>query len=103
MLRNSFKASHTNRVQPTDKKTFNAVIRAIEVIGEAIGEATKLSCQRSEQIYRCSVEGNGGNARQGYSFLFRRGPGGGLVAKERIPAIKPMIEQILRDLEEKEE
>ena len=49
-----------------DDKTIFAVIRAIEIIGEAV----KNIPEDIERIPRNSLEGNGWNERQGYSWIF---------------------------------
>jgi uncharacterized protein with HEPN domain len=78
-----------------DKKTFNAVVRAIEVIGEATknvpasvrNKYTAVPWKRDKVIHL-------------YFGVDREAVW--LVVKERIPVIKPIIEQVFRDLEEQE-
>jgi uncharacterized protein with HEPN domain len=75
-----------------DKKTFNAVVRAIEVIGEATNKYSAVPWKEMAGMRDKVIHLYFGVDREAVW----------LVAKERIPVIKPIIEQVLRDLEEQE-
>lgn len=81
----------------TDKKTTNAVLRSIEVIGEA---AKNVPDGVRGQYPRVPWKEMAGMRDKVIHFYF------GvdkeivwLVVTERIPALRPLMEQILRDLE----
>jgi uncharacterized protein with HEPN domain len=83
-----------------DKKTFNAVVRAIEVIGEATKNVPASVRNKYTAVPWKEMAGMRDKVIHLYFGVDREAVW--LVAKERIPVIKPIIEQVLRDLEEQE-
>ena len=80
-----------------DKKTFNAVVRAIEVIGEA---AKNVPASIRDKYPTVPWKEMGAMRDKVIHFYFGvNREAVWLAVKERIPAIKPVIEQILRELE----
>ena len=80
-----------------DKKTFNAVVRAIEVIGEATKHVPENV--RSKYAAVPWKEMAGMRDKVIHFYFGVNWELVWLVVKERIPAIRPLLEQILRDLE----
>ena len=79
-----------------DKKTFNAVARAIEVIGEAAKNIPDSVRSRYPAVPWKEMAGMRDKVIHFYFGVDREAVW--LVAKERIPTIRPLIEQILQDL-----
>lgn len=81
-----------------DKKTLNAVLRSIEVIGEAAKNIPEDVRSRYPHIPWREMAGMRDKV---IHFYFGVNPETvWLVVAERIPELRPQIEQILRDLEE---
>lgn len=80
-----------------DKKTFNAVVRSIEVIGEAAKHVPEGVRSKYPAVPWKEMSGMRDKVIHFYFGVDREAVW--LVAKERIPAIKPLIEHTLQDLE----
>lgn len=80
-----------------DKKTFNAVVRAIEVIGEAAKNVPDSVRSNYPAVPWKEMAGMRDKVIHFYFGVDREAVW--LAVKDRIPAIKPLVEQILRDLE----
>ena len=79
-----------------DLKTQFAVIRALEIIGEA---TKNIPYEVTWKISFCSLERPGRNTGQIDPLLFRSESGSGLVIfKEGIPEAKPEIKHILDEM-----
>ena len=83
----------------SDKKTFNAVVRSIEVIGEATKSIPESVRGRYPDIPWKEMAGMRDKLIHFYFGVDREAVW--LTVKERIPAIRPIFELILRDLENK--
>ena len=83
----------------TDKKTFNAVVRSIEVIGEATKHVPESVRSKYPAVPWKEMAGMRDKVIHFYFGVDREAVW--LVAKERIPTLMPLIEQILRDLKAK--
>ena len=83
----------------SDKKTFNAVVRSIEVIGEATKNIPQSICSRYHDIPWKEMAGMRDKLIHFYFGVDREAVW--LTVKERIPAIRPIFQLILRDLENK--
>lgn len=81
----------------TDKKTWNAVLRSIEVIGEATKNIPDDVRASYPQVPWKEMAGMRDKVIHFYFGVDREVVW--LVVKERIPALRPSIEQILGDLE----
>lgn len=79
-----------------DKKTFNAVVRAIEVIGEAAKNVPPTIRARYPAIPWKEMAGMRDKVTHFYFGVDREAIW--IAVKERIPSLKPTIEQILKDL-----
>jgi uncharacterized protein with HEPN domain len=79
-----------------DKKTFNAVVRAIEVIGEAAKNVPPTIRTRYPTIPWKEMAGMRDKVTHFYFGV--DGEAIWIAVKERIPSLKPTIEQILKDL-----
>lgn len=82
-----------------DKKTFNAVVRAIEVIGEAAKNIPDSIRSKYPAVPWKEMAGMRDKVIHSYFGVDLEAVW--LVVKERIPSLKPLIEEILRDLEAK--
>jgi uncharacterized protein with HEPN domain len=80
----------------SDKKTLNAVVRSIEVIGEAAKKVPDEIRVKYPSVPWREMAGMRDKLIHFYFGVDREAVW--LVVKERIPALKPLIEQILRDL-----
>ena len=80
----------------SDKKTLNAVVRAIEVIGEAAKRVPDEIRRKYPSIPWKEMAGMRDKLIHFYFGVDREAVW--LVVKERIPGLKPLIEQILQDL-----
>ena len=80
----------------SDKKTLNAVVRSIEVIGEAAKKVPDEIRVKYPSVPWREMAGMRDKLIHFYFSVDREAVW--LVVKERIPALKPLIEQILRDL-----
>lgn len=80
-----------------DKKTFNAVVRAIEVIGEAAKKIPPTVRGKYPSVPWKEMAGMRDKVIHFYFGVDKEAVW--LVVKERIPALKPVMEQILRDTE----
>jgi uncharacterized protein with HEPN domain len=80
----------------SDKKTLNAVLRSIEVIGEAAKKAPVEIRTKYPSVPWKEMAGVRDKIIHFYFGVDREAVW--LVVKERIPSLKPLIEQILRDL-----
>ena len=90
-----FVAGMTYEQFTNDKKTFNAVIRSLEVIGEAAKNITDSLRERYPDIPWKEMAGMRDKV---IHFYFGVDPEAvWLVVKERVPAIAPRIEQMLKD------
>jgi uncharacterized protein with HEPN domain len=81
----------------SDKKTFNAVVRSIEVIGEATKSIPDSVRSRYPDIPWKEMAGMRDKLIHFYFGVDREAVW--LTVKERIPAIRPIFELILRDLD----
>ncbi len=81
-----------------DKKTFNAVVRAIEVIGEAVKHVPDSVRSRYPAIPWKEMAGMRDKVVHFYFGVDREAVW--LVVTARIPTLKPLIEQSLQDLEQ---
>jgi uncharacterized protein with HEPN domain len=79
-----------------DKKTFNAVVRVIEVIGEAAKNVPPTIRARYPAIPWKEMAGMRDKVTHFYFGVDREAIW--IAVKERIPPLKPTIEQILKDL-----
>ena len=79
-----------------DKKTFNAVLRSIEVIGEAAKNVPAVIRDKYPTVPWKEMGAMRDKVIHFYFGVNREAVW--LAVKERIPAIKPVIEQILREL-----
>jgi len=80
-----------------DKKTFNAVVRAIEVIGEAAKHVPAEVRDRHPAVPWKEMAGMRDKVSHFYWGVDRETVW--LVVKERLSELKPLIEEVLRDLE----
>jgi uncharacterized protein with HEPN domain len=85
----------------SDKKTFNAVVRCIEVIGEAAKHVPASIRSKYPTVPWKEMAGMRDKVIHFYFGVDREAVW--LAVKERIPALKPVIQQILQDLETQEE
>ena len=83
-----------------DKRTVNAVLRSIEIIGEATKNVPEDVRARYPQIPWREMAGMRDKVIHFYFGVDKEIVW--LVAKERIPILQPLIEQILRDVEARE-
>ncbi len=79
-----------------DKKTFNAVVRAIEVIGEAAKNVPATIRTQYPAIPWKEMAGMRDKVTHFYFGVDREAIW--IAVKERIPSLIPTIEQILKDL-----
>ena len=84
-----------------DKKTVNAVLRSIEVIGEAAKNVPEHVRAQYPQVPWKEMAGMRDKVIHSYFGVDREIVW--LVVTERVPALRPLIEQIVRDLEAQEE
>ena len=82
-----------------DKRTFNAVVRSLEVIGEAAKNVPDEIRAKYPLVPWKEMAGMRDKVIH-LSFGVDR-EAVWIAVKDRIPAIKPLIEQILKDLEKK--
>jgi uncharacterized protein with HEPN domain len=82
-----------------DKKTFNAVVRSVEVIGEATKNVPDSVRDRYPAVPWKEMAGMRDKVAHFYFGVDREAVW--LAVKERIPAIQPLIAQILQDLEQR--
>ena len=80
----------------SDKKTFNAVLRSVEVIGEAAKKVPDEIRAKYPSVPWKEMAGMRDKLIHFYFGVDREAVW--LVVKERIPALAPLIEQILQDL-----
>lgn len=85
----------------SDKKTFNAVVRAIEVIGEAVKNIPAEVRSKYPDLPWREMAGMRDKLTHFYFGVDKEAVW--LAVKERIPTIKPSFEHILRDLERENE
>jgi uncharacterized protein with HEPN domain len=83
-----------------DKRTVNAVLRSIEVIGEATKNVPDDIRASYPKIPWKEMAGMRDKVIHFYFGVNKEAVW--LVVKERIPALRPLIEQILQDLKSKE-
>ncbi len=81
-----------------DKKTANAVLRSIEVIGQATKNVPDNVRAQYPQVPWKEMAGMRDKVIHSYFDVDKEIVW--LVVKERIPALRPFVEQILRDLED---
>jgi uncharacterized protein with HEPN domain len=79
----------------TDKKTFNAVVRAIEIIGEAAKNVPDSVRNKYADIPWKEMAGMRDKVIHFYFGVDQEAVW--VAVKERIPALMPLIEQILRE------
>lgn len=82
----------------TDKKTLNAVLRSIEVMGEATKHVPNDLRTRYPAVPWKEMAGMRDKLIHEYAGVDVETVW--LVIRDRIPAIRPMIEKVLQDLEE---
>lgn len=82
----------------SDKKTFNAVVRVIEVIGEAVKKIPDGVRRRYPAIPWKEMAGMRDKLIHFYFGVDSEAVW--IAVKERIPTIRPIFEQILRDLDD---
>ena len=82
-----------------DKRTFNAVVRSLEVIGEAAKNVPDEIRAKNPLVPCKEMAGMRDKVIHLYFGVDREAVW--IAVKDRIPAIKPLIEQILKDLEKK--
>jgi len=80
----------------SDKKTLNAVMRSIEVIGEAAKKVPDEILAKYPSVPLKEMAGMRDKLIHFYFGVDQEAVW--LVVKERIPNLKPLIEQILQDL-----
>ena len=80
-----------------DKKTFNAVLRSIEIVGEAAKHVPDSVRSKYPAIPWKEMAGMRDKVIHFYFGVNREAIW--LVVKERIPSLRPLIERVLRDLE----
>jgi uncharacterized protein with HEPN domain len=80
-----------------DKKTFNAVLRSIEIVGEAAKHVPESVRSKYPAIPWKEMAGMRDKVIHFYFGVNREAIW--LVVKERIPSLRPLIERVLRDLE----
>ncbi len=80
----------------SDRKTLNAVMRSVEVIGEAAKKVPDGIRAKYPSVPWREMAGMRDKLIHFYFGVDREAVW--LVAKERIPSLRPLIEQILRDL-----
>ena len=80
-----------------DKKTFNAVVRSLEVIGEAAKNVPAVVRRKYPAVPWREMAGMRDKVIHFYFGVDREAVW--LAVKERIPAIRPVMERILKDLE----
>jgi uncharacterized protein with HEPN domain len=81
----------------SDKKTFNAVVRAIEVIGEAVKNVPASVRSRYPEVPWKEMAGMRDKLIHFYFGVDREAVW--IAVKERMPGIRPFFEQMLRDFE----
>jgi uncharacterized protein with HEPN domain len=81
----------------SDKKTFNAVVRSIEVIGEAVKNIPDSVRSRYSDIPWKEMAGMRDKLIHFYFGVDKEAVW--VTVKERIPTIRPIFEKILQDLE----
>ena len=82
-----------------DKRTFNAVVRSLEVIGEAAKSIPDEIRAKYPLIPWREMAGMRDKVIHFYFGVDREAVW--IAVKDRIPALRPLIEQILKDLEKK--
>ena len=80
----------------TDKRTFNAVVRSLEVIGEAAKNVPEEVRSKYPSVPWKEMAGLRDKVIHFYFGVNREVVW--IAVKDRIPSIKPLIEQILQDL-----
>jgi uncharacterized protein with HEPN domain len=80
-----------------DKRTFNAVVRSLEVIGEAAKNVPDEVRAKYPMVPWKEMAGMRDKVIHFYFGVDREAVW--LAVNDRIPAVKPLIEQILHDLE----
>jgi len=83
-----------------DKRTFNAVVRSLEVIGEAAKNVPDEIRTKYPLVPWKEMAGMRDKVIHFYFGVDREAVW--IAVKDRIPAVIPLIEQILNDLEKKE-
>jgi uncharacterized protein with HEPN domain len=79
-----------------DKRTFNAVVRSLEVIGEAAKNVTDEIRTKYPLVPWKEMAGMRDKVIHFYFGVDREAVW--IAVKDRIPALRPLIEQILKDL-----
>jgi len=82
-----------------DKRTFNAVVRSLEVIGEAAKNVTDEIRERYPLVPWKEMAGMRDKVIHSYFGVDREAVW--IAVKDRIPAVRPLIEQILKDLKKR--
>lgn len=82
-----------------DKKTFNAVVRALEVIGEAAKNVPTAMRKKFPAVPWREMAGMRDKVIHFYFGVNREAVW--LAVKDRIPTIRPRIEEVLRNIESK--
>ncbi|MCX5915186.1 MAG: DUF86 domain-containing protein [Deltaproteobacteria bacterium] len=82
-----------------DKKTFNAVVRSLEVIGEAAKNVPEEVRSKYPSVPWKEMAGMRDKVIHFYFGVNREAVW--IAVKDRIPAVNPLIEQILGDLDQK--
>jgi uncharacterized protein with HEPN domain len=82
-----------------DRKTFNAVVRSLEVIGEAAKNVPEEVRSKYPSVPWKEMAGMRDKVIHFYFGVNREAVW--IAVKDRIPAVNPLIEQILGDLDQK--
>jgi uncharacterized protein with HEPN domain len=82
-----------------DKRTFNAVVRSLEVIGEAAKNVPEEIRSKYPSVPWREMAGMRDKVIHFYFGVNREAIW--IAVKDRIPAVKPLIEQVLRDFDSK--
>ena len=84
-----------------DKRTFNAVVRSLEIIGEAAKKIPDEIRRKYPLVPWKEMAGMRDKVIHFYFGVNREAVW--IAAKERIPAVRPMVEKIMQELESSEE
>jgi uncharacterized protein with HEPN domain len=83
-----------------DKRTFNAVVRSLEVIGEAAKNIPDEICREYPSVPWKEMAGMRDKVIHFYFGVNKEAVW--IAVKERVPAVRPMVEKIMQKLERHE-